>query len=832
MLNPKFALRTLFKSPFVTAVAIVSLALGIGANTAIFSIFNQVLLSSLPVREPETLVNLGAPGPKQGSSSCNDAGPCTEVFSYPMFRDLEREQTVFTGIAAHRTHNVNLAYRGQSMTGQGILVSGSYFPILGVQPALGRLLDAGDDRATGQSPVVVLSHAFWKTRLAENPNVLNDALTVNGQQFTIVGVAPRDFNGTTLGPLPFVFVPITMRPQVEPNRTGFDSRRSYWVYLFARLNPGVSIDAARAQLNGPYRAILHNVEAPLQEGMSADTLVRFKAKELTVEPGHRGQSSAHRDAKAPLGILLGVTVLVLLIACANIANLLLARSAGRAAEMAVRLSLGASRRQLISQLLMESCLLALFGGAAGLLVAQWTLDAIGSMLPPEAVTALKLGIQTPVLLFAAAISIGTGLLFGLFPALHSTRPDLVSTLKNQAGQPSGAKAAARFRSVLATSQMALSMALLVAAGLFVKSLYNISRVDLGLQVDNLVTFSVSPELNGYRPERSRQFFERLENDLAALPGVTSVTASRVPALAGSNSNTDVAVQDFPAGPDTDTGASTNMVAPGYFRTMGIPIIAGRELSPNDALGAPRVAIVNEAFAKKFNLGREAVGKRMGDGGVGNPLNIEIVGLVRDAKYSRVKDAVPPQYFVPYRQNATIGTLNFYVRTAISPEDFLTNVPRVVAAIDPNLPIRNLRTMPQQVRQNVFLDRFISQLAAAFAGLATLLAAVGLYGVLAYTVSQRTREIGLRMALGAAPARVRSMVLKQVAWMAVIGSAIGLTAGFFVGRLAESLLFQMKGYDALVLVSATVALGLVAFTAGFIPAWRASRVDPMRALRYE
>jgi predicted permease len=832
MINPKFALRTLFKSPFVTAVAIVSLALGIGANTAIFSIFNQVLLSSLPVHQPEELVNLGAPGPKPGGTSCNDAGPCTVVFSYPMFRDLEREQTVFTGIAAHRFHNVNLAYRGESMAGRGVLVSGSYFPILGVQPALGRLIDTGDDRATGQSPVAVLSHAFWTSRLAANPNVLNDDITINGRQFTIVGVAARDFKGTTLGPVPNVFIPITMRPQVESNRSGFDDRRSYWVYLFARLKPGVSLEAARAQLNGPYRAILNNVEAPLEKGMSADTLARFKTKELTVEPGYRGQSSAHQDAKAPLGILLGVTVLVLLIACANVANLLLARSAGRAAEMAVRLSLGATRAQLIVQLLMESCLLAVLGGAAGLLVAQWTLDAIGSMLPPEAISAMTLGINTTLLLFASAVSLGTGLLFGLFPALHSTRPDLVSTLKNQAGQPSGAKAAARFRTVLATAQMALSMALLVSAGLFIKSLHNISRVDLGLQIDNVVTFAVAPELNGYTPDRSRQFFERLENDLAALPGVTSVAAARTPALAGSNSNNDVAVQGFPAGPDTDVGASTNMVAPGYFRTMGIPLLAGREISRADTLNAPRVAIVNEAFAKKFNLGREAVGKRIGAGGTGAPLNIEIVGLVKDAKYSRVKDAVPPQYFIPYRQNSTVGTLNFYVRTATNPEEFLTNVPRAVAAIDPNLPIRNLRTMPDQVRQNTFLDRFISQLAAAFAGLATILAAVGLYGVLAYTVSQRTREIGLRMALGAAPGRVRTMVMRQVAWMAVIGGVTGLTAAIVVGQLAESLLFQLKGHDPVVLVSATVALALVAFAAGFIPALRASRVDPMLALRYE
>ena len=515
MANPKFAFRALFKAPFVTIVAIVSLALGIGANAAIFSIFNQVLLNELPVPQPERLVNLGAPGPKPGNMSCNESGPCSEVFSYPMFRDLQREQTAFTDIAAHRGFRASLAYRGQSTFGQGYVVSGSYFPVLGVQPALGRLLDTGDDRIEGESPVVVLSHAYWTSRFASDPSVLNDIITVNGHQLTIVGVAAKGFNGTTFGPLAQVFVPITMRLKMEPNRPGFDNRRAYWPYLFARLKPGVTIDTARAQLNGPYRAILTSVEAPLQQGMSAETLERFKARELTITEGHRGQSNVDRDAKAPLTILLGVTALVLFIACANIANLLLARSAGRAGEMAVRLSLGASRRQLVSQLLAEACLLALFGGVAGLVVAQWTLHAIASMLPPEAASAIDIGIDRTVLLFAGALSLGTGLLFGLFPALHSTKPDLVSTLKNQAGQPSGARAAARFRTSLATAQVALSMALLVSAGLFLKSLSNISRVDVGIQVDHLITFFVSPELNGYSRERSRQFLERLETELAA-----------------------------------------------------------------------------------------------------------------------------------------------------------------------------------------------------------------------------------------------------------------------------------------------------------------------------
>jgi predicted permease len=826
----KLAFRRLFKTPLVSSVAVLSLALGIGANAAIFSLFDQALLRSLPVQRPAELVNLAAPGPKPGSNSCGQAGGCDTVFSYPMFRDLERQQTVFTGIAAHVAFGANLAYEGQTTSGAGLLVSGSYFPVLGLQPALGRLLDQNDDRTIGSHFVVVLGHAYWTTRLGASPAVLNRTMVVNGQALTIVGVAPRGFNSTTLGQEPEVFVPITMRGLMSPGWKGFDNRRSYWAYLFARLKPGGSIEQARAAMNGLYRPIINDAEAPLQKGMSEQTMARFRAKELVVEEGRRGQSSVHREARTPLILLFSITGIVLLIACANIANLLLARGAGRATEMAVRLSLGASRRQLLSQLLTESSVLAMLGGAAGLLVAQLTLSAIASLLPPEASTSLQFQLQLPVVLFAAALSIATGFLFGLFPALHSTRPDLVSTIKAQAGQPTGARAAARFRTTLVTAQIALSMALLISAGLFIKSLMNVSRVDLGLNIDRVVTFGVSPNLNGYDMARARAFFERMEQELAAVPGVTGVATSMVPLLAGSNWGSSVSVQGFESGPDTDTHANFNEISPGYFRTLGIPLMAGREFTAADAAGAPKVAIVNEAFAKKFNLGRDGVGKRMSTGG--GDLNIEIVGIVQNAKYSEVRQELPPIFFLPYRQSDRLGTLHFYVRSGLDPEPLLRAAPGVLARLDPNLPLEDLKTLPQQVRENVFMDRMVSTLAAAFAGLATLLAAVGLYGVLAYTVSQRTREIGLRMALGADAARMRTMILKQVGWMTLIGGAIGIVGAYYLGKGAETLLFEIKGHDPAVIASSVVVLALVALGAGYIPAYRASRVHPMQALRYE
>jgi predicted permease len=831
MTNLKLAVRRLLKTPFVTLVATVSLAMGIGANTAIFSIFNQMLLAELPVVQPDRLVKLGAPGPKPGSNSCSSIGDCEEVFSYPMFRDLERQQDVFTGLAGHREFGANLAYRGQTLSGFGLLVSGSYFPVLGVQPAFGRLLGPDDDRTIGGHFVAVLSHSYWLTRLGGSPSVLNEPLVINGQSMTVVGVAPPGFDGTSLGTRPDVFVPITMRGLMSPGFTGFEQRRAYWVYLFARLKPGVSIERARAALNVPYHSIINEVEAPLQQGMSAATMVRFRAKQAVVEDGRRGQSLIHREARTPLLLLFSITGIVLLIACANIANLLLARAAARASEMAVRLSLGAKRGQLLAQLLTEACVLAALGGICSLVVGWWTLDFITSILPPEATRTMHFELGKPSMFFTAALSLATGLLFGIFPALHSTRPDLVSSLKGAAGQPSGARAASRFRASLVTAQIALSSALLISAGLFLKSLVNVSRIDIGLKVDNVVTFRLSPALNGYKPAASRALFERVEEALATTPSVTGVSASTVPLLAGSNWGTSVYVEGFTVEPDTDNESRYNEVGPGYFRTLGIPLVSGREFTASDAVGAPKVAIVNEAFARKFNLGRDAVGKHMSTG-TRDKLDVTIVGLVPDAKYSDVKRAVPPQFFLPYRQDEQIGRSSFYVRSELDPAQFMGTVRGVIARLDPNLPVQDLKTLPQQVRENVFLDRMISTLAGAFAVLATILAAVGLYGVLAYTVVQRTREIGLRMALGADAGNVRRMVLGQVGRLTLVGGAVGIAAAVGLGRAAKSLLFQIEGYDPAVIAASLALLALVALGAGYIPAHRASRVDPMKALRYE
>lgn len=828
------AFRSLTASPLLTTIAIASLALGIGANTAIYSLLDQMLLRAMPVPEPQQLVNMAAPGPKPGSQSCGQAGGCDEVFSYLMFRDLEAADIGFSGVAAHVGFGANIAHPTQTVSGSGLLVSGSYFPVLGVRPALGRLLGPDDDRVIGEHFVAVLSYNFWANQLGSDRSILNQSMVINGLSMTIVGVAGQGFEGTTLGSRPDVFVPITMRQKLSASfGGGFDNRTSYWAYVFGRLESGVSLEQAQARTSTFYRGVINEVEADLQEGMSEETLARFREKPILLSEGHRGQSSLHEEVGTPMALLMTITGLVLLIACANIANLLLARGAARSQEMAVRGALGASRRRLLTQLLADALLLAALGGIASLVFAHWTLQLIASMLPPQALSSLSLEIQTNVVWLTALLSMGTGLLFGLYPALHSTRSDLMTLIRAGSGQPSGARSAARFRTVLVTAQIALSMALLVSAGFFLKSLHNVGQVDLGLDPNNTVVFSISPARNGYEPQASLALYEQLEDRLKSLPGVTGVSQALVRVLGGSSWGNDVSVEGFQSGPDVDDNSRMNKVGPNYFSTLSIPLLAGREFSAADGPDTSRVAIVNTAFTKKFGLdGANALGKFMSDQDQSTDLDIEIVGVIGGAKYSDVKDEAPPVYFLPYRQDDSVGTINFYVRTTLAPEDIMKEIRGVVTEADANLPIEDLQTLEQQIDENIVLDRVVSTLAAAFAVIATLMASIGLYGVIAYSVAQRTREFGIRMALGAGHQTIRGMVIRQVGKLVLIGGGLGLIAALALGRAVQSLLYGVEPYDPLIVLAVASLLFGVALAAGYGPARRASRVDPMGALRYE
>jgi predicted permease len=529
---------------------------------------------------------------------------------------------------------------------------------------------------------------------------------------------------------------------------------------------------------------------------------------------------------------MATTGIVLLIACANIANLLLARAVDRSTELAVRLSLGASRAQLIRQLLAEAFVLSGIGAVMSIVVAYWTLGFVSSFMPGEIADTLRFTIQPGALWFTGLLAIVTGLAFGLFPAIHSTRPNLDGVLRAGSGKISGARAASKFRATLATAQLSLSMALLMMAGLFVKSLNKLAKADLGADIDPVVTFAVSPALSGYTPDRSGPLLQRIQQELAMLPGATHASQATVALMDGNNWGDNVSVQGFTRNPDTDASSSFNEIGPDYFKTIGAALVAGREFTDADTRGAPKVVIVNETFTRKFGLGRDAVGKFMGNGGIADSLDMLIVGVVRDLKYSDVKDPVPPVFFMPIRQDTTVGGATFYVRASGSPPALFASIRSLMQRIDPTLPLTNMRSMPEQVRQNVFVDRMIGTLSTVFAVLATLLAAVGLYGVLAYSVAQRTREIGVRMALGADGGRVRTMVLRQVGLMAAIGVPIGVGGAIGLAKGAQSMLFEMQGTDAAVMTTSIVTLSVVAVLAGLVPAMRASRVDPMQALRYE
>ncbi len=830
----RYALRQVINRPGLSIVVVLMLALGIGATTAMYSIFHQVLQRPLPVPVPQELVNLGAPGPKWGMNSCTTAGSCENTFSYPMFRDLEREQTVFTGLAAHRQFGANLAFDGSALSSTGMLVSGQYFDVLNLRPALGRLIGTHDEPQVGESSVVVLSHAYWQNSFGGDESIIGRRLTVNGRSMEIIGVAPEGFSGTTTGVRPSVFVPFTMAWEMMPTfQRNAENRIAYWIYVFGRLKPGISIEQASASLNSFYSGVINEVEAELNSFMPPDVMEQFKQRQITMEPGFRGQSSLPQSFERPLQILLGLTVLVLVIVCVNIANLLLARGASRAGEIAVRASVGASRWQLVRQLLMEAGVLAVLGGLAALPVAAITMGIITAIMPESLVLSLALSLDGRSVVFAAGLAVATVLVFALFPAYQATRTDPGLVLKGQSSQSPGGRGMVRFRGALATVQIAFSMVLLVLAGLFSQSLINVARVDIGMDVDSVVSFAVSPRLNGYSPERAMQIFDRIEDEVAQIPGVTSAASSMVGVLSGNNWQNSLTVEGFEGGPGVNTNSHTNEVGVDYLQTMSIPLLAGRSFTAADTVGSPSVALVNEAFVRKFELGNDAVGRRIGIGtGDAVQMDIEIVGVVADAKYSEVKGETPAQYFRPRAQNENLGQLIYYVRTAGDPDELLRVIPRVVSGIDPDLPVSNLTLMRRTVEGSYFMDRMVCSLSVGFAVLAALLAAIGLYGVLAYNVTQRTREIGLRLALGANPSRLRRMVLRQVGWMGVIGGSIGIAAAIGTGRTAESLLFGVTGWDPMVLALSVVLLSVVVGLSGYLPARRASNVAPMEALRYE
>ncbi len=826
----RFGLRTLAKNPGFTVVAVLTLALGIGANAAIFSLTDQVLLRLLPVERPQELVVLHSPGKAHGRTWNDIEGG--QSFSYPMYKDLRDRNEVFTGLLGRYHVQVSVAGQGQSRLAEGELVSGNYFQVLGVRPSLGRVLSPQDETAPGANPVAVLSYGYWARHYGSDPNILNKQLSVNGNSLTVVGVARSGFTGVEVGQVPDLFIPITMKAEMTPNWDGLADRNDHWVTMLGRLKPGMSASKAEAGLAPLYRAIMEG-EVPALK-LSARDQEEYVNRKLVLDAGEHGRPVLQHDAKQPLLVLMAMVGLVLLIACANLASLLIARGEGRQREIALRLALGAGRWRLVRQLMTESFLIAVAGGVAGLALASWTLGAIVNSIPEDiGASGLTSHLDFRVVLFACAVSLLTVVLFGLAPAIRATRTDLQTVLKDQGTNVSGGKANVRVRKSLLISQIALTAVLLAAAGLFAHSLLNLKSQDLGVRPDHVLEFSISPELNRYTPPQTILLADRIRQGIAPLPGVRSVSESEIPMLANDNSSSNITVEGYNAQEDEDMNVDHNAVGPGFLATMGIPLLKGREFSETDTSTSPQVAIINEAMARRFYAGRNPVGLHFGFGsGKDTKIDTEIVGVVKDSKNTDVRQTVPPFVFVPYSQGKQAGNATFYVRTNQDPAALTVSVRNLLEGLDGNLPIYDVRTLTAQVDDIMFTDRLVTVFSLALGLLASLLAAVGLYGVMAYVVARRTREIGIRMALGATQQSVAWMVLREILGMLAAGLVVGLIAAYGIGRVIESLLFGVKASDPFVYAIAAALLAAVALLAGWLPSRKAASVDPMVALRYE
>ena len=826
----QFAFRTFVKSPVFAGVAVLSLALGIGANTAIFTLLDQVLLRLLPVKDPQQLIQLRWECSHYGSNNGYAA------LSYPMYKDFRDRNQVFSGVICRYALPLSLGVNGRGELLPGELVSGNYFQVLGVKAAIGRLITPDDDRIPDGEPKAVLSYRFWMERFHGDPAVLGQNLLVNGRQLTVIGVSQAGFDGIEVGYSPKIRIPVAMKKAMTPGWEVYslESRRGRWVNVFARLKPGVSITHAKASLQPLFHSILEmEVRERGFEHADEYSKQQFLRSSIDVMPGSRGRAGLRRQTEAPLWVLMAMVGLVLLIACANVANLLMARATGRQKEIAVRLAMGASRLRLMRQLMVESLLLALAGGAAGLLVAAWTDDLLVRLMStgnnPLELSTMP---DARVLLFALAVSCLTGIIFGLVPALQSTRPDLASTLKESAGAVIGG-GHMRLRKALVVAQVFLSLLLLVGAGLFVRSLRNLDNLNPGFRTHNVVAFSIDPRLNGYTKERTLIFYRQLLNKLRATAGVESAAFAVVRVLDNNDWEYTITVDGYQPKPGEDMAPFYNAVSPGYCATLGLKLLAGREFLPSDIGNSHKVGIVNEKWAQRYFAGRNALGRHFGFGGdPGTKTDVEIIGVVEDAKYNNMRDKMGAQDFVPFDQIEILTDVTVYVRTQLKPEEMFTAVRGTVHDLDANLPVFGMRTLDDQLGKSLVAERLTALLATIFGLLATLLAAVGLYGVMAYNVGRRTREIGIRIALGAPSPSVLWLVMREVLVMLGLGVAIALPAAWGLARLVQSQLYGIAPNDPLSMAAATLSIALVAALAGYIPAIRATRIDPIRALRYE
>lgn len=828
----KYAWRQLRKSPGFAITAVVTLALGIGATTAIFTMFDQVMLRMLPVHRPQELVRLYWHGSFSGAISAfgGDAG---DYYSYPMYRDLRDKNQVFSGMLAAVRAGVGVSWHNQAQEESAEIVSGNYFDVLGLRPAAGRLFNAGDETAKDANAVVVLTWDYWRTRFAASPDVIGQSVRINGHPFTIVGVAPEGFHTAIGGYRPALFVPVTMEAIASPWRAklhNLDNRQSLWLTVVARRKPGVSIQQAQASL-APLWHALRAQELTLYKDASKTFRERYVDKStLKVLDDSRGFTPQRLDLETPLIILLSMAGLLIAMCTLNVATLLLLRSTARIREMSMRYALGAKSSRIVRQLLIEGGLLGLAGAAGGLALSPALANALVRLMTSSepGTEPYSANLDLRVLLFGLGLALVVSLLFSIAPAVHFLRPDLAGALRQSTGTAS--RSSQRFRKAAVGVQIALSVLLLGGAGLFVRTLENLRNQPVGFDTRNLVKLSVDPQESGYGEDKTQSILHAVVDQLGRVPGVVSAAGTTDPELDGDSSWDGYVIQGHKALEGESTDFETGWITPGYFSTLKLPLLVGRDFTEADRTGAPKVAIVNVSFARKFyGSPSNALGRMIGDG---DKPDMTIVGVVGDIRHENLRKDIGPGVYLPYYQMEHPVGLQVYARTAHAPQQVEAAILQVVHQVDPTLVGEDMRTMEQQVDISASNERALAILAAAFAVLAAILASVGLYGVLAYSTQNRTREIGVRLALGAPRRTLVTLVVREMIGIAVAAVVIAVPATVALARLFRSQLYAVSTWDPVTLAAAVLLTAVMVIVASAIPAQRATAVDPMEALRSE
>ena len=818
----RFALRMLRKNPAFSLIVVATLALGIGANAAMFSLTDRVLLQKLPVNNPDQLALLATQSPSDFEASSS--------FSYPMYQALRDRNDVFTGMIARAGISMNVSYGDQNERVSSDLVSGNYFEVLGVRPWAGRLFTQADDRTPGAHPLAVISYGFWQRRFGGAQSIIGKTILANEHPLTVIGVTPPNFYGVYLSSAPEVWVPLMMTPVYNPLPADRLTRRTHqWLTVMARRKDGVSEAQARASLAVLYHQIRESDAAQLGDKLAGRDRERFFARTTVLQPGGQGFRTLQEKMSTALWVLFGATCFVLLILCANLTNLMMARATVRAPEIAVRLALGASRFRLLRQWLTEGLLLSLCGGLAGIFVAIWIRAGLLVFVPAQTRGNLNQPFGWRFAGFIVLTSIVVGLLFSLAPAIQAARAQSTPSLQLESRSFTAAGRLLSLRSGLVLLQVTLSLPLLIGAILLLQSLQNLRAVDTGFSKSNVLFARVNPSLNGYSNDKSRDFFNELLARIQALPGVTVASLANDSPLSGGIDRSRVIVEGYQAQEDEGMDIDATYISPDYFKTLDLPLVAGRDFTAEDVITSPKVAIINQKMSRYFFGNRDPIGKRMGLSGV---TDMTIVGVVKDAKYINLREPMLRHFYTPIMQQPNVLDLTLQIRTNGDPATLAGAVRNEVKNIDPHIPLYNVKTLASEIDQSLIQDRLVTWLATAFGILATLLVVIGLYGVVSFSVVRRTREIGIRVALGAQRRHVFLMVIKHGVVLVIGGAVVGTLAAIALSRLISGLLFGISPTNALTFAGAGIGLVIVATLACYLPARRATRVDPLEALRYE